>query len=200
MINSNRTMATELTDHVNQYIQQVICGFESGIYKMVSHEYPDRLKHLTDNHQPFITIFRDLHENYYTSTFNSIVKRDDDYVVKTFDKFYQLTKHSLQCVLTILANLIVSIHFNLDRKKLNYRDYNSYMKTLKNEISIVSNIVNISKLFDHKCSGPMGIPPANNELKELPKGEKFITIKMSHNTNGIDKEIKSFTDQQIQEN
>jgi hypothetical protein len=182
-------MSEELVKYVSNFVQEVICGFESGIYKMIQQNNNDRLKLLSDNHQPFIPIFRDLHETYYTSTFNSIVGRDNKYVVETFDKLQQLSLHSHQCMLNILANLIVSVHFNLDRKNLNYRSYDLYMKSLKKEIGNIISVVNLAKLFDHKCGGP-----ANSDLKAIPNGEKFITISMTFKSNGVEKEIKSFND------
>jgi hypothetical protein len=181
-------MSEEFIKNINMYIHQVIGGFESGIYKMVSQQNPTKLKYLADKYQPFITIFRDLHETYYTSTFNSIIKRDDKYVVDTFDKFQQLSNHSKQCLLNILANLIVSIHFNLDRKKLQYKNYHTYMVSLKKAIDEIISVTNMPKIFDHQCNGLK-----DSELKPLPDGEKFITIKMNFKSNGVEKEIKSFT-------
>jgi hypothetical protein len=182
-------MSEELIKYVNMYIHQVISGFESGIYKMILHNHPDKLKYLASNYQPFIPIFRDLHESYYTSTFNSIVKRDDKYVVETFDKLQELSKHSKQCLLNILANLIVSIHFNMDRKKLQYTNQKAYLKSLQKAINEIISVVNMPKLFDHECKGA-----SDAELKIIPEGEKFITIKMSFKSNGVEKEIRSFID------
>ena len=181
-------MSKELIKHINAYIHQIISGFESGIYKMILSTDPEKRIHLNSNHQPFIPIFRDLHEVYYTSTYNSIVKRDDKFVVDTFDKLQTLSKHSKKCLLNILANLIVSIHFNLDRKKLQCKNYDMYMKSLHKAIDDVITVVNMPKLFDHECKSIN-----DSELKLLSEGEKFITIKMTHKSNGIEKEIKSFT-------
>lgn len=178
--------AKELTNFVSEYIEKVIIGFESGLYKMIIHNQKDRLKLLASKHHPFITIFRDLHENYYTTTFNSIVKRDDEFVTKTFDKFYELSGHSKQCILNVLANLIISIHFNLERQNLDTKDYDSYIKSLKKEIIKTTVIVNIPKLFDHECTGPK-----DSELKLISSGEKFITIKMVDRRNGANKIINS---------
>ena len=99
-------MSKELVIFINKYIVDVISGFESGMYKMVTQTNKDNLKLLASKHHPFITIYRDLHESYYTTTFNSIIKRDDKYVSETFDEFKNLSNHSNQCMLNILANLI----------------------------------------------------------------------------------------------
>lgn len=183
----SRQMSKEFIEYIKTYIHQVICGFESGIYKMITQTNPDKLKYLANNHQPFIPLFRDLHETYYTSTFNSIVRRDDKYVIDTFDKFQNLSKHSKQCLLNILANLIVSVHFNLNRIDLQIENYNIYMKTLQAEITNVISVIDLVKLFDHKCEGL-----SDTDLKVLSDGEKFITIKMTLKSNGVNKEINSF--------
>jgi hypothetical protein len=183
----NILMAVEFVRQIGIYIHQVIEGFESGIYKMVSCQNSEKLMHLASKHQPFIPIFRDLHETYYTSTFNSIIKRDDKYVTDTFDNFQKLSNHSKQCMLNVLANLIVSIHFNLDRKNLQYKEYDTYMSSLRKTIDDVITVVDIQEMFNHECSGPK-----DSDLQLLSDGEKFITIKMSYKSNNIEKEINSF--------
>jgi hypothetical protein len=181
---------SNLINYVCEYISATILGFESGTYKMIFQNQKDKLSSLRDKYHTFITIFRDLHEIYYTKTFNSIIKRDDDYVTKIFDQFRSVTSHSYQCLLNILANLTVSIHFNVDRKKLDVTTYESYMTTLQNEINDTIDTLDLKQLFvDHQCSGPK-----DNELVEIPLGKKFIHIKLSTNVNGNEKIINSHAD------
>ena len=182
-------MSEALLDRIKIYVCNVIMGFESGMYKTLLKEKPDRIELIKSKHHPFITIFRDTHEKYYTSTFNSIIKRDDKYVVETFDKFSELGNHSKQCLLGILANLIVSIHFNLDRSKLIVSSYDLYMQSLEEEILRTIFVIQIDKLFDHICTGPN-----DSDLKLIPDGEKFIKIEMSFLQNGTKKSINSFSD------
>jgi len=178
---------TKLVDLIKSYAKHVIRGFESGLYNMLAKTNHDRIKLLCSNQQYFITIFRDLHENYYTTVFNSIVMHSDPNIIKTFDEFRRLSNHSYRCILNILANLIISVHFNLDRKKLDCSSYNAYMKSLSKEIWDTVSVIDIAKLFDHECNVLQ-----DNDLKVIPEGEKFITIKMTHSSNGIEKEINSF--------
>lgn len=181
-------MLKQLTTCIINYTVEVITGFESGLYKMLYQNNKDSLNLLCNKHQPFITIFRDLHESYYTSTYNSIVSRDDDYVTKTFDNFKKLSGHSNQCMLNILANLVVSIHFNLDRNKLDCTSYDLYMKSVNGEIHNTISLIDISKFFDHECTGP-----ADNELQPLAPNAKFIIIDLKTKSNGVEKKINSFT-------
>ena len=180
-------MSKQFVAAVIKYISEIISGFESGLYKMLKQNNELRLKLLSSKHHPFITIFRDLHESYYTSTYNSILARDDAYVVKTFDNFQKLSGHSKQCLLNILANLAVSIHFNLDRQKLNYHTYDLYMASIKKEINSIMAAITIHKLFDHVCTDV-----SDDQLKALEPGSKFINISLKIKSNGVEKEIHSF--------
>lgn len=170
----------ELISLVSQYIINVIMGFESGMYKTIARTQPERLETLACDDQPFITIFRDAHEKYYTTTFNSIIKKDDTYVVATFNNFAKVCEHSKQCLLNILANLTVSIHFNLDRPELDITSYEKYMASLKSEILKKLSIIQLKKLFDHVCYGPK-----DHELVLIPPGGKFIDINLSTSVNGV---------------
>lgn len=182
-------MSKELVEHVNKYITDVISGFESGMYKMICQTNPTKISFLAKKDQPFITIFRDLHQSYYTSTFNSIVNKNDKYVTETFNKFHALSGHSKQCILNVLANLIISIHFQFNRKNLNHKSYDLYMVSIKKEINSLLSTINIQKLFDHICTGA-----TDDKLVELAEGINFIEIEMSHQSNGVTKKINSFTD------
>ena len=182
-------MSEALVKYIKEYIHSTITGFESGLYKMVKQTNPKRIKLMADRHQPFITILRDMHEEYYTRTFNSIITRNNEFVNETFGKFSKLCNHSKQCLLNILANLAVSVHFNLDRSKLDITDYESYCSTLSKEITKTMSVINIAKLFEHTCTGP-----ADDKLVLLKEEEKFIKIEMSTMSNGVKKPLNSFTD------
>lgn len=186
-------MSIELVKYVYEYVSSVIIGFESSFYKMLWQNNHDKIKLITSKHHPFITIFRDMHEKYYTKTFNAIINRNDKYVVTTFDNFNKLCKHSISCMLTILANLSISVHFNLDREKLDASNHNSYCKSLSREISNTISTINIAKLFEHNCL------QTNDVLKPLADGEKFITISLSTMSNGVKKSVNSFSDDKIDE-
>ena len=117
-------MSTELVKEISSFVENQIVSFEIGLYQKLVETQPARLKLLADKHLPFITIFRDLHEMYYTNTCNSLVKSSDQFITTTFERLGKLSGHSSRCLLTILANLAVSVHFTIDRKQLNYSDKN----------------------------------------------------------------------------
>ena len=165
-------MSKELVVFTKKYIEDVICSFELGLYRMVKKDSPDKMKYLSDKYQPFIRILRDLHQAYYTTTYESLVDQNDEYITKTYDSFKQLSNHSPKCVLTILGNLIVTVHFNLDRTKLKYHNRNKYIKTVKKEIKKTIPDGCIERLFEHQCN-------PNEKMEPLGEGENFITIDVS---------------------
>ena len=178
-------MSTELVQFTKKYIENVICSFESGLYKIVQDNYQDELSSLSNNHGPFITIFRDLHEKYYTRIYNSIITGDDKYIKETFDKFKKLSNHPTVCTLNLLGNYIVSVHFNINRKKLFYKNHDKYIKSLKIEIANTIPDGSIEKIFDHECV-------INEKLELLKDGEKFIKIDLYTKKNNNMEELKSF--------
>lgn len=173
-------------EEVCTYVENVIVSFESGLYKMVEQKQPDRLELLADPQQPFITIFRDLHENYFTSTYGSIVKRTDTNINDKFNALVKTFNHNARCILNILANLTASVHFNLERSKLRHQDIGLYLHSLKEQVRDLLSYVNISELFNHKCD-------LNYRLEPMNAGQKFITICMTTKTNGVENELVSFT-------
>lgn len=161
-----------MIQYVKQYIHEVITGFESGLYKTLS-SHPENLKYLSDRNQPFITLLTGIHEKYYTTTFNSFISRDDDYVNHVFDRLQSESDHSKQCLLNILSNLIVTIHFSMNRESLDYHTYDAYIKSVENTIENTIMMFDIKKLFDHECHGLK-----DHQLVPIPNGEKFITIQL----------------------
>ena len=176
------------------YIHTVIDGIESSIFKLITSEQPDKIKLLKSKHQPFIELFSELHTEYFTTTHNSIINNDNAYITLTFNNLCDKTteyggpsgktteyggpsgksKHSKKCILTIVANLIVSVHFNMDRTKLDYVSLGTYIKSVRSEITEILSEIDIEKLFDHKCD-------LNPKMILLGPGEKFIDINISQN-------------------
>lgn len=175
-------MTNKINGRIISYVTQTIIGFESGLYKMIEKMNIDsNLSYLLDNHQPFIVIFRDLHENHFTRTFRSIFDdKSVEPIVYFFNELEKISKHNKICLLNIIANLTVSVHFNLDRKKLNINNCTNFIKSLIAEINRIILAVDISKLFDHECTQPTDI-----EIINFKKREKFIDIELRNFSNSI---------------
>jgi hypothetical protein len=164
---------TELASSIKSFVENLIISFESGMYKMVLESNPERIRLFSDKYQPFIAIYRDIHEIYYTNACNSIIKRDDHFIVEQFNKFCVLSKyHNSRCILNIIANLAVTVHFNLNRKKLDHTTLDKLVHSLKLEIADTIRPVDIDKLFEHNC--------VSKPLEMLENGDKFIEITISN--------------------
>lgn len=154
------------------YIHTVIVGVESSLFKLITSTQSDKIKLLKSKHQPFIDFFSDLHMEYFTTTHNSIINNDNEYITLTFNNLCEKSKHSKKCILTIVANLIVSVHFNMDRTKLDYVSLGTYVKSIREEITEILSEIDIEKLFDHKCI-------LSQKMTLLEPGEKFIEININ---------------------
>ena len=161
-------MQTFIVD-LRTYIHTVIAGAESSIYKMITETKPEKIKLLASKQQVFIDIFIDLHTTYFTQTNNSVVLSDNSYIIDTFNNFHKQISHSKKCILTIVANLVISIHFNLPREKFDYTNIDTYIKSVQMQIDIFLSDFDIAKLFDHECD-------LNQKMYLLKSGEKFIDI------------------------
>ena len=182
-------MSETLVKHIREYVHFIIKGFEAGLYRIIKDSHPTRIKLMKSNHEPFITFFRDAHEKYYTAKVNSLVTGDDKFVTETFDNFAKICNHTQRCLLTIIANIAISVHFNLDRQKLDTTNYEIYCGSVSKEVYKVMSVINIAKLFEHTCQDPK-----LDKLELIPDGKRFITIDMLTSSNGAIKQLNSFGD------
>ena len=164
---------TPLTKYVVDYGIDIITGFEMGMYSIL---IEGNVSVLTSNNQPLIKLFAELHEKYYTATFNLLLennKQRSRVVVELFENLHKQTNHSIFCILKILANLFVSVHFNIDRNKLIFATKENYGASLKTVLMETFGYISIDKLFafDHDCN-----TETNHPTTSLKPGEKFITI------------------------
>ncbi len=121
---------------------------------------------MKSNYEHFITIYRDLYETYFTNTYNSLVIECNE--KSFFDSLCKDYNHSKKCLLTILSNIIVSIHFNIDRSTLNCDNMDTYITSLKNNITNTLLTLNITKFFDHECDLDI-----DNNMQQLNSNKKL---------------------------
>lgn len=150
---------------IRMFIHDVISGAELSIYKIIKKDYPNKVKLLASAHHPFIEILSNLHQSYFTKLNNLIIADDID----IFDNLHNKIPHSNKCILTIVANLIVTIHFNIPRESLDYSDEDTYTKSICAGINNILSDIEIETLFNHKCD-------PNQKMNLLGPGEKFIDI------------------------
>jgi hypothetical protein len=172
---------------VKGHIYGTINGVEKGMYISVLKEQPDRIKLMSSNYHPFITLFKDLHELFFTKSYNDFFDKPTAPINESFDKLSFESKHSKHCLLSIIANLTVSVHFNLDRTKFDCTNLDSYVKTLNLEIDRIISMVNFDKLFEHECN-----MEDNITMKKLAENAKFITIDIStKKPNNVNEKLKN---------
>lgn len=164
-------------EQIQQFTIDVIQGFEIGLYQTVQNSTSDRIKCLSKRENPFIGIIKSLHEIYYNTTYNSFLAQLEDSSMTPSvitDIYLHLETHHIRCILTVLANLVVSVHYNLTRENLDTTTMASFTKTLREEIISTISFVDLEKLFDHPCD-----ISKDNELRYLSEGENIITIQIT---------------------
>jgi len=157
------------------YIHVVIAGIETVVYKMVFANHPDKIAYMAMKTHPFLNIFAELHTSYFRETNNSLVCNDNPDIMTIFNALCNHIPHSKKCILTIVSNLIVSIHFNLERENLNWVSLDAYIKCIHSNIDELLFDSDIIKLFDHECD-------QTQTLGLLGPDENFIDISIDKKT------------------
>ena len=164
-------MSDPLIKHIAEFVHNTITGFESGMYKTFQKDHPSKVVYLTKRLAPIFEIYANLYEVYFKDIYNALITKNDNYVNNVFDKFKDLSNHAPQCLLCILINIIVLVHFNLDRNKLNIDNIGEYFESVKIEIDKNLNLIDIQSLFNHQCTG-------NLQVKLLDSTDKLVSIKI----------------------
>lgn len=150
-----------ITKLIIDTVQDIIINIETNLYESIYKIKQQSVCHLNNKKIEFLSTYVDCHEKYFTDYYNNRKKTDNDFISK-------ISTHNPRCILNIVANLSISVHFNLNRKTLNVANIDTYRRSLRTEILIVIDTVDINKLFDHICD--------LNYSKALEPAEKFITI------------------------
>ncbi len=159
-----------LIKHIGKYIKSTILGHESGIYKAASGMRPMpqklfNLKEIKDDakmksHITFITI------QYFNKTWESLIKRNDDYVNKIWNNLQSVMNHGAVCLMTIIGRLCVEINCSLDRSKFDTSSYNKYIQIVENMLDtiFIKEYYNILlNMISHRCEGDEKATPVIDE-------------------------------------
>ena len=173
-------MEKELFEEIKKFVCGTILGIEASIYAhfQINHPNSNHLL-LKNNYEPLINMLINTYEKGYTNECNSIIARDDMVIVETFDTFSKLCNHSKKCLLSMLSELTVNVHFHLDRSKFKINGLDSYLNFIEYYILTILSHLKMDKLLENTCACS-----DDNELKLIPPGEKFVTITTSTNENG----------------
>ena len=177
MENDKRLVLAKL---IGQYIKNTIGGHESGIYKAAVGIIPLPQKpfdlydiNKNDEMKPHITYVTIM---YFNRTWESLIKRDDEYVNKIWDDLQSVMNHGVVCLIGIIARLCFEINCSLDRSKFNTSSYDKYMKVVRSMLDTVFsdeyyNI--IIKMLSHNCAGEKKATPVIDE-----KGNRISFFQM----------------------
>lgn len=162
-------MSNEFLASIKKSISEIILGFESGLYTRLFQSDRDNLYLLAKKEQPFYEVFKLLHEEYYTKIYNLIVKKENRNISNLFDDFRGLSNHSNVCILGIISEIAVKVHFTFNRKNLSLENLESYQESILKEISNQFDAIDIRPLLNHSCQ-------EISNLKPLAKNKKFMKV------------------------
>lgn len=168
---------TELVTGIKSYVSEIIRAFELGMYQKVLSSSPDKIYLMSKKEQPFFEIFKDIHEQFYTKIFNSLVRTDDFYIMEKFIKFSVLSNgHNEICLLKIVSQIAIQVHFAIDRRKLDHQSLDVFSTSLERELTVMMNKLDvIEQMLDHQCQ-------SYSNLQPIEKGKNFIEIKRNIST------------------
>lgn len=162
---------------IANYVRDLIVMFDSALYQTINEVDNSKLYSLCYNHQPYIHLLRDMHVQYYNTMYESLRVGDNNETTDNFIKLAKTIGHSKICVLSVIANLTPSVHFNLDRKSFSVNSHLEYVESLSREIMSTVFMVNLKELFNHRCT-------ADTEL--LPLTGNYIDIDIDNKPKKID--------------
>lgn len=141
----------KLAKLIKNFIKDTIYGEESGLYKiaLVNNNFD-----LSNNNQ-MNNIITMTTANYFNNCYVSLIKKNDEYVIKKFNEMSKIMSHSMICLLNIISTIKLKIHHSIDRNKLNLSNYDNYMKSVNNQMKLLLDDIfeDIINSISHKCYG-----------------------------------------------
>jgi hypothetical protein len=137
----------EVWNYIEKFLTDTICGYYSGIYKMLGPV-------LTQEHIISVQLFNVI---YFNDAYRSLIRRDDEYIMRVFDKLHSFYNHSYICLLNITFFHTNTILEKITIDKLNLKDYETFMNSvsncIKNNIASTNLREKFITSFNHKCEG-----------------------------------------------
>lgn len=136
---------------ISNFCFETIQGHESGMYKVLATQ--NSLDILKDTRA--LGFIKHATINYLNAAYVSLIKKNDPYIVNKFDEMCKIHHHSSVCLLNVIMLILTSVHYSLDRSKLNVTSYNAYMKSLQNQLDAVKDVTikSITNSISHECHG-----------------------------------------------
>jgi hypothetical protein len=141
-----RATATEedrkkLGDLIIAFVSETIYGHERGLYRAgvpVS-----------------IGIIQFSAMNYLNGCYKSLILKDDEYVMTKFSEMTDLIGHSEVCLINIIMQIMVGVHTQLDRSKIDTTTLETLSLTVQAETARVIAPLKelVYKCISHECHG-----------------------------------------------
>ena len=178
MTDRKKSENIHLQTFISYNVVNTINGFETGIYNIINQQDNSRVETLSRKHSPFIDIYKDLHEKYFTDLHNQLVQKDPQDLFKSFDLISGKISHSIFCLLNILAQITPYIHFNFNRKNLCTDNLKIYIESVDKETLRLLKETSLHNLTNHQCT-----LSDITQRKLLSGDNKFVNININKNIN-----------------
>ena len=141
MPTSTEEAVRRLGDLMIAFISETILGHERGLYKAgipVS--------------APIIQVAT---ANYLNTCYKSLIVKDDAFVLGKFREMTELIGHSEVCLINIIAQIMMAVHMNLDRSKIDTTSVETVDISVKTEVSRIFDPLRetVYKSLSHECHG-----------------------------------------------
>lgn len=141
MVKSTEDGRDRLTDLIIAFISETIYGHERGFYRAG----------LTPND----AMIQFAAVNYLNGCYKSLILKDDEFVITKFKEMTELIGHSEVCLLNIIAQLLMMLHLNLDRSKIDRTTLETLSQTVETEVKNICQKIRemVKKSISHECHG-----------------------------------------------
>lgn len=119
-MNNSLRLASQL---IVGFLKETIIGHERGLYRAKYHDPPMPIVHdvslreLNNHTRAFI---QETTMRYFNQLYDSLVKRNDNYVSVIFDRCQKLIDHSPVCLIIVIFKSCMRIHLELNRNLSRY--------------------------------------------------------------------------------
>ena len=143
----------QFIDEFKNFAKNTISGQESGLYKSL-YLHKIEIENVDNIRSDVVKILLQYTiMDYLNGCYKSLILKNDDYVLTSFEKMKKEKNHSDICLLNILFVIIRSAITDIDRHKFNDTSYDKFMYSMQREYEIFLNAIDYEKLLNHECSG-----------------------------------------------
>ena len=156
----NINLENEFYDEIFDYVTEVIVGIETKLYKVSEDQKEFREKLKTKDG---MAVGSNTLENYLNQVYRGLVDKNDEFVLSQFQQFAKHSKVNPVFILNIISCSIMNTYPKFNRSKLNTFDFDTYIESVRNNISTMKKyyVSLIDKDFKKL-----------NEIKPVEKNDK----------------------------